>query len=113
MNTERVAVLQKVREALNAVLDEINSIEEPKAPSLKSLFALRKALRDQEEQLMNDDLRESAEEMTQAANDLQTLIGKMKKADAKLTAVADVVEKAAEAIKILAQIAVLAAKLVP
>lgn len=107
-NTERLAVLVRVREANNEVESLLDDATITGAD--RQLLERLEGLLDQvEDDLILGDLSERVDEMEAESAKLDHVVGQMKKAAQKIQNIVDGVDKAAKALKILADIAAKAA----
>ncbi len=102
-NTERLAVLQKIREAKKAAA-EAHSTPGLAGNQLKLLEDLQLDLENQEDTLIMEVIDEKIAALREAGTRLESVAQKISKETEKLQKVADLVDKAAKAIKILADI---------
>lgn len=109
-NTERLVVLQKLREAKKAA-DEARTTPKLTPKQRKMLADLYVDLDSQEDTLIMEAIDENIAALREAGTRLEAVAQKIALESAKLQKVADVVDKAAKAIKILADIAAKAGSL--
>ncbi|MSN24521.1 MAG: hypothetical protein GJV46_01495 [Geobacter sp.] len=102
-NTERLAVLQRVREAKKSAV-EARSIQGLTKKQRDLLEELTVDLENQEDTLIMEAIDEKIDAMHTAGTRLEAVAQQIKKETAKLQEVADLVNKAAKAIQILADI---------
>ena len=107
-NTERFAVLVKVRESKQAV-QRLLEDESVTGKDRQLLERLEAQLDSVEDDLIIGELTEQVGQLRQASSDLGKVVTQMKKAEKKIQKIVDGVDDAAKALKILADIAVKAA----
>jgi hypothetical protein len=102
-NAERLAALDKVRLARNAVQDTLAN-PNVVAPDRDSLESLVFALNDLEDTLILDNLTESVEAMREDGDRLSKVVAAMRAAGTQMAQEASIVNTAAEAVGGLAQL---------